>query len=95
MAFVSFVIFLSQSIILIQNFNTGDTFRTTREVDFEGPLPSPTIIICQDPGATNISEELVRLSPGSADITISKLATVFKVNAYLKGFKEGRGSFST
>ena len=76
---VSSGLFLSQSIILLQNYNSKDTFRTLREMDIKGPMPSPLVIICQDPGSLNISDLSVSVSPFSSNFTIKTLDTFFKV----------------
>ena len=77
-------LFLYQSVILLQNYNSRDTFRTIKEIDIKGPMPSPLVIICQDPGSLNISELNVRIAPWSNSwsnytINTSTLDTFFKV----------------
>ena len=73
-------LFVYQTYVLLRNFYSNDTFRTVRELDVEGPMPSPLIIICQDPGSLNSSEDFVRVSPMSySNVTIYKIATAFKV----------------
>ena len=46
-------------------------------------MPSPMIIICQQPGSFNSSEDLIRKPPGS-NFTIYKLQTAFRVYDFLK-----------
>ena len=73
-------LFLYQTVILLRNFYSNDTFRTIKELDVEGPMPSPLIIICKDPGSLNASEDFARASPYSwSNITMNKIATAFKV----------------
>ena len=73
-------LFLYQTVILLRNFYSNDTFRTIKELDVEGPMPSPLIIICKDPGSLNASEDFARASPYSwSNVTMNKIATAFKV----------------
>ena len=77
---VSVGLFLYQSILLLQNYNQRDTFRTIREMDIKGPMPSPLVIICQDPGSLNISDDSVRVTPYShINFSFNKIVTAFKV----------------
>ena len=77
---VCFWLFLYQTIALLKNFNSRDTFRTTKEMDYEGPMPSPVVIICQDPGSLNISEDNVRVAANTwSNFTVEKITTAFKV----------------
>ena len=77
---VCFGLFLYQSIALIRNFSSRDTLRTIKEVDHEGPMPSPLVIICQDPANLNISEDNIRATAKSrTNFTVDKIATAFKV----------------
>ena len=72
--------FLYQSILLLQNYNSRDTFRTIKEIDIKGPMPSPLVIICQDPGSLNISDESVRVTPYThSNFSFNKIVTAFKV----------------
>ena len=82
MGLVCFGLFLYQSIILLENFRSRDTLRSIKEVDHEGPMPSPLVIICQDPGNLNISEENVRVKTKTdtfSNFTLGKITTAFKV----------------
>ena len=75
-------LFLYQSIILLDNYNSKDTFRTVKEVDMKGPMPmpSPLVIICQDPGSLNISDLTVSQAPYSwTNFTVNTMETLFKV----------------
>ena len=77
---VCFCLFLYQTIVLLRNFNSRDTLKITKEMDYEGPMPSPLVIFCQDPGSLNISEDNVRLAPYTwSNFTIEKITTAFKV----------------
>ena len=79
---VCFGLFLCQSTALFRNFSSGDTLRTIKEVDHEGPMPSPLVIICQDPGNLNISEDNVRAAGRTrtrTNFTVDKMTTAFKV----------------
>ena len=74
--------FSYQSILLVRNFNSGDTFRSSKELKVLGPMPSPMIFICQLPGSRNISDVALRVSPvwnSHTNFTIKKIETAFKV----------------
>ena len=81
MALICGGLFLYQSIILIKNYNSKDTFRTIREENIKGPMPSPLLLVCKDPGAVSISDLTVSISPGTRPntTTIHTIATAFKV----------------
>ena len=73
-------LFLYQSIILLENYNSKGTFRTIKEVDIKGPMPSPLVLICKDPGSLSISELAVSISQYTkSNTTLQTIATVFKV----------------
>ena len=77
-------LFVYQTYILLRNFYSKDTFRTVRELDVEGPMPSPLFIICQDPGSLNSSEDFIRMAPMSySNVTMYKIATAFKVISWM------------
>ena len=68
-----------------------DTFRTTREVHIKGPMPSPLVLVCKDPGSVSISDLTVSISPYTwpNTTTLTTIATIFKV--ILKAEKAGKG----
>ena len=48
---------------------------------FKGPMPSPLVLVCKDPGSVNISGLEVSLSPSTwpNTTTLTTIATAFKV----------------
>ena len=82
-------LFLYQSIILLENYNSKGTFRTIKEVDIKGPMPSPLVIICQDPGSLNISELNVRIAPWSNSWSNRTINTGI-LDTFFKVIKKGR-----
>ena len=87
MGLVCFGLFLYQTIALLKIYNSRDTFRTIKEVDYKKPMPSPLVIICQEPGSLNISEDNIGVAADSwSNFTLDRIATAFKVNRVNKKF---------
>merc|ERR1712062_461471 len=48
-------------------------------MDMKGPMPSPLVVLCQDPGSVDISELSVSQAPWSwSNFTVKTLGTFFK-----------------
>ena len=77
---VCFGLFLYQTIALLEIYSSRDTFRTSKEVEWTKPMPSPLVIICQEPGSLNISDDNIKVAANTwSNFTLDRIVTAFKV----------------